>query len=334
LRPDGTIPVARLYIDSMQDKDLAKLCYITNIFMFEETGKEAREKWQCGAELIGGGSPLADAELMILALEVLSRLGVDNVEIRLSHAGVIRALLAKLELSPDEQNRVFDRILDGDIKVLSRLEAKKGKLGRALPMMLDLRGKSSGFLRNLNALFAQDLPGLEPHLDNFADIVDSLEALGVRYQIDLTSGRGFEYYTGVMFQVFAGKEKIGGGGRYDALIPLMGGRDIPASGFALYLDRLMAMMKPETAASPRVQRILVRVDYGEQSVIKDGFGIANRLRQAGCVAELDLGGAKAAEMDWTLEVKGGKPRFVLTDQVKSKKYEAQTDGEVLKLLGF
>ena len=59
LRPDGTIPIGRLYIDEMDDKELAKLFYVTNVFTFEETGKEAREKWQCGAELIGAGSPVA-----------------------------------------------------------------------------------------------------------------------------------------------------------------------------------------------------------------------------------------------------------------------------------
>ena len=49
LRPDGTIPVARLYIDSMADKGMAKLHYVTNTFIFEETGKKTRERWQCGA---------------------------------------------------------------------------------------------------------------------------------------------------------------------------------------------------------------------------------------------------------------------------------------------
>ncbi len=72
LRPDGTIPVARLYIDSMK-KGLSRLFYVTNIFMFEETGKKSRERWQCGAELIGINSPIADVELIALALDVLQR---------------------------------------------------------------------------------------------------------------------------------------------------------------------------------------------------------------------------------------------------------------------
>ncbi len=244
LRPDGTIPVARLYIDTMEDKELAKLFYVTNIFIFEETGKETRERWQCGAELIGAGSTIADVELITLALEVLRRLGLEDIELRLSHAGLIRTLLSRFGLTPEEQASVFDQILDGDAAVLARLKARTPELGRALTPLLDLKGQSPGFLRNLKAMFNQDLPEFEPPLNNFIDIVDLLDTLGHSYQIDIASGRGFEYYSGVIFQLFAGEERVGGGGRYDALIPLMDGRDIPASGFALYLDPLMDLVKP------------------------------------------------------------------------------------------
>ena len=185
LRPDGTIPVARLYIDTMAEKELAKLFYITNIFIFEETGKETRERWQCGAELIGAGSTIADVELITLALEVLKRLGLENVELRLSHAGLIRALLARLGLSPEEQGSVFDQILDGDIEVMTRLESQTSEPGKVLTPLLDLKGKSSGFLRNLKALFNQDLPEFESALGDFINTVDLLEALGHSCQIDI-----------------------------------------------------------------------------------------------------------------------------------------------------
>ncbi len=83
LRPDGTIPIARLYIDTMKGKGLAKLFYVTNTFIFEETGKKTRERWQCGTELIGVSSSLSDAELVLLALEVLQKLGLKDIELRL-----------------------------------------------------------------------------------------------------------------------------------------------------------------------------------------------------------------------------------------------------------
>ncbi|GAH62772.1 unnamed protein product, partial [marine sediment metagenome] len=155
------------------------------------------------------------------------------------------------------------------------------------------------------------------------------EALGCDYQIDIASGRGFEYYTGVIFQVFKDEEKIGGGGRYDALIPLMGGKDIPASGFALYLDRLMNLVKPEALAKPSGQRILIRA---EPEAVKEGFGTAARLREAGYMTEFYLGVQKKADFDWTLDVQTKAPLFVLTDQVKRKRFEAQTINEVLAVL--
>jgi len=333
LRPDGTIPVARLYIDSMLEKELAKLFYVTNIFIFEETGKATRERWQCGVELIGVGSPLTDVELIMLASEVLKRLGLEGIELRLSHAGLIRALLAELGLTLEEQAKIFDQILDGNVGALAGIKPEKPELGRALSSLLDLKGKSSGFLKNFESLFARDLPELEPPLIDFINIVELLEALGCDYQIDITSGKGFEYYTGVIYQFFIGEEKIGAGGRYDALIPLMGGRDIPASGLALYLDPLMVLVTPEVVSKPQAQGVLIRAKASEPEAVKEGFGIASCLRKAGYVAELHLGGHKPAKLRWTLDIQREEPLFFLTDEVKHKKFEAQTASEVLALLG-
>jgi len=331
LRPDGTIPIARLYIDTMGEKELAKLFYVTNVFIFEETGKETRERWQCGAELIGAGSTIADVELVILALDVLQELGLADVELRLSHADLIRALLVKFGLSPGEQTRVFDQILDGDVAVLAEAKAQRPELQRALASLLDLKGESSGFLRNIKALFNQDLPELESPLNNFIGIVDLLESLGFNYQIDITSGRGFEYYTGVMFQLFAGEEHIGGGGRYDALIPLMGGRDIPASGFALYLDRLKNLIKPQALDKAPAQRVLIRAEP-TGGLLKEAFSLASCLHEAGYAAEVHPGGQEPASLRWRIDVQGKAPLFVLTDCLSNEKFELKTTDEVLALL--
>ena len=328
LRPDGTIPVARLYIDNMQDRGLAKLFYVTNIFIFEETGKESRERWQGGTELIGVSSPLADIELVILALEVLNKMGLESIELKLSHSGLIRGLLLELGLSPGEQAKIFDQILDGDAAVLAGIKSGKPELDKALSLLLGLKGKSSGFLRNFKPLFARDVPELEPALDNFISIAALLEALGYSYQIDLASGRGFEYYTGVIFQLFAGGEKVGGGGRYDALIPLMGGKNVPASGFALYFDHLMNLATPATLTETVAQRISVDA---EPEAIEQGFDMVSRLHEAGYVAEFKLEAKGLADVGWRLDVRSKAPLFVLTDQVGKRRFEAQTADEVLAL---
>lgn len=331
LRPDGTIPIARLYIDDMEGTDPAKLFYVSNVFIFEETGTETREKWQCGAELIGPGSTAADVELMLLALGVLKKLGLKNVELRLSHADLIRALLAKFGLSAGEQASVFDRILDGDETVLAETKSARPELGKTLTPLLELKGKSSGFLKNLKALFNQDFPELGPALNNFIDITDLLEAMGVKYQIDIASGRGFEYYTGVMFKLLINGEQVGGGGRYDALIPLMGGKDIPASGFALYLDHLMGLVKPEVPADTPLPGILIKAGP-EAKGLKEAFQLADDLHQAGYPAEVYLGGQPPTGLKWQVDISDKEPLFTLTDQASRQSRPAATRDELLALI--
>jgi len=111
LRPDGTIPTVRLYIESLTQASPAKLFYVENIFSFEETGKESRERWQCGAEMLGSTSPSADVELIMLAQEVLRKLGISGTMLYLSHAGLIRSLLREMGLDPAQQDRIFDQIM-------------------------------------------------------------------------------------------------------------------------------------------------------------------------------------------------------------------------------
>jgi histidyl-tRNA synthetase len=324
LRPDGTIPVARLYIDSLEDEALARLFYIANVFTFEETGKQNRERWQCGTELIGAGSPQADVELIALALEVLRGLGIGGVRLRLFHAGIIRALLDSLGLEAGEQARIFDRILDGDAGALAKVEQERPELAKALSL-LNVKGKSSGFLKNLKSLFKTDLPGLQTAIDDFVSLTGRLEALGIDYQIDIASGRGFEYYTGVIFQFLHGRDKIGGGGRYDALIPLLGGRDRPASGFALYLDRLMGLVAPPTTAEPAKRNILVRLT---PEATREGFAVARALREAGYNAEFCLGVPRPVEFGWTLDIKGEPPVFVLAES-SGRRLEVKSAAAVL-----
>jgi histidyl-tRNA synthetase len=235
-------------------------------------------------------------------------------------------LLAKFGLSPEEQAKVFDQILDGDLAVLS---SAKPELARTLTPLLDLKGRSAGFLKNMKALFNRDLPELAVPFNNFIEITDLLEALGISYQIDIASGRGFEYYTGVMFQILAGGEQVGGGGRYDALIPLMGGRKTPASGFALYLDHLMNLVKPEARPKSPAQKILIKAESKDS--LKEAFNLVSFLHEAGYAAEVHLG-REPTGVKWRLAVQGQTPRFILTDLTHRRRFEAQTRNEVLAML--
>jgi histidyl-tRNA synthetase len=325
LRPEATIPVARLYIESLAEKELAKLFYIVNTFIFEENAKNNREKWQFGAELIGMGSPLADVELIVLAAEVLKKLGLANIHLKLSHAGLTRGILQKLGLNSEEQNKVFDRLLDGDASIINQIKTEKPELAP----LLALQGKSSGFVKNLASTPALDLRELKPQIDDFVFIADTLQSLSLDCQIDIASVRGFEYYTGVIFQLFVNEEKVGGGGRYDALIPAMGGNNTPASGFALYLDLLMKIINIESLAPASRPKILLKMETGASRL---GFETAARLRQAGYSVKLHLGGKGPADVAWQLDVRNQPPKLILTNLARRKELKLNSVDDVLEIL--
>jgi histidyl-tRNA synthetase len=332
LRPEGTIPTVRLYIDNLADKKLARLFYVINTFIFEETGRENREKWQCGVELIGADSISADVELITLSLEVLKKLGLKNIELKLSHAGLIRALLTGFGLSPQEQGKVFDQILDGDIAVLSRLKAKTPDLARLLTPLLGLKGESPGFLRNLKTMFGSNLPEFIPALDNFIGMVDLLTAMGQKYQIDIASGRGFEYYTGIIFQISAGETKLGGGGRYNALIPLMGGENTPASGFALQMNTLMNLIEVPSPAKSENNAALVMVIGNKPDLMKSAYSLTNSLREAGFMVSIQVDNEDKNDFEWIIEINAPAADFVIASRSNKRKLTATTIGDVVNIL--
>lgn len=330
LRPDGTIPVARLYIENLPQNEVARLFYVTNVFAFEETGTENRERWQCGVELIGSNKPASDIELVSLAVEIIRQLGISDVQIQLSHSGVLNALLKELKLSPDEEVRLLDRILDGNWQALIEAKPENSEISRLVSLFLDLKGKTSGFLENLKAM--PQLPAnLKTALTNFAEIARLLDVMDCRYQIDIASTRGFEYYTGLCFQLSTQGNRIGSGGRYDNLIPLIGGRKTPACGFALYMEPLANLIQPRAGRTERPQ-ILVRCEAAAADAIRTSFELAEGLRRAGFVAELDVNGRQPAGR-WLVVVQDKPASFTVIDPVRNQKKETTSIAGVIKLVG-
>lgn len=328
LRPEGTIPTVRLFLENLTGGEISRLSYVGNTFTFEETGKERRERWQCGVELIGTSQPLADVELVLLASEVLEKLGLGPLEVRLSHAGLIKALIGELGLGSAEQTQIFDQVLEGNIKALGQIETEDVDLKRALALLLDVTGSSPGFLENVRALLGKALPRFEPSLRDLASIAELLGTMDCPYHIDIASGRGFEYYTGVMFQFYISKEQVGGGGRYDDLISLVGGPPIPASGFALYVDQLMDLLILEERP---VSRILVQYQDGDVTGLRSCFEVARSLREAGYLVALDQGQKAVGDYRWLLSV-SGEGLFRLTDQATGEKRELTSEAEIRQVM--
>ena len=329
LKPDGTIPLARLYIDNLSEQKIARFFYITNIFAFEETGRENRERWQCGAEFLGVGGFVADVEAILLAQDVLRKLGIKDIELQLSHAGLIKALIRELKLGPDEESKVTNRILEGDWRALAKAKTTNAELSGILSQIVSLKGKSSNFLQNLGALFQHASPNFKLALGDFMNIAALLESLDYGYEIDITAMHGFEYYTGVCFEILSGGEKIAGGGRYDDLIPLMGGENIPSCGFALYVDPIMKLLPLENRGEVE---ILVKGEELTAEVARTCFTLAQSLRDAGHATELGFGEQERNGYRWVISVSAKKP-FILKDCKQRQQRKVTSPAEVLDAIG-
>lgn len=328
LRPDGTIPTVRLFLESVNQEGTTRLFYVANTFTFEETGTERRERWQCGAELIGSNLASADVELVLLASEVLSRLGVGPLVVRLSHGGLIKTLLSELGLEAEKQAEVFDHLLEGDARALGDVGTEDPNLARALRVLMHVKGNSSGYLENVRALLGDALPRFQADLDELTKAVELLAAMGCTFEIDMTSGRGFEYYTGAMFQFCVSGERVGGGGRYDDLIPLVGGPSLPASGFALYMDTLMELVEFEPGND---RSVLIAAHRGGTDEVQTAFEVAADLREAGYAVEMDMGQPSTSSHRWSVSVsKGGA--LSLTDQATGKTRKASASANLLDLM--
>ncbi|MCL2475237.1 MAG: histidine--tRNA ligase family protein [Chloroflexi bacterium] len=275
MRPDSTIPAVRHYINEYSE-GVARFIYSTPIYVFDVNENKNRERLQFGAELIGKGGVVADSELINMAADVLQRLGREDVQIKLSHAGLIRRSLEEMGLSPKEREDVFNAILN-DKKDIIQTIINDGQAYKKLQTLLSVGGSSSAYVKNLVAALGQDL-GNADEVKDLANLCDILSAIGVNYEVDFTIGKGFEYYTGMMFRVYVAGQNVGGGGRYDKLIPTLGGDNTPAAGFALYVDYLMGYVDSEEIAATAAPTVLVNVNA---LAAKDCFDIAAQLREDG-----------------------------------------------------
>ena len=328
LRPDGTIPAARLYVEGLGGLPLTRLFYVENMFAFEET----RERWQCGVELIGDERPEADVELVLLGLEVLRRLWSGPVEVRLSHAGVIKAFLEGAGLGDELQSEVLARVFSGNAGDLGEVGAKLPHLEGPLKLLFELKGDSPSFVSNLISVFSRSFPALGPGLENLARVAELLSAMGCGYQIDLASEGNFEYYTGAIFRFEGAGQRLGGGGRYDGLVSLVGGGDTPASGFALSADRLMDLVEADALASR--ERVRVVAGGGGVEDLRCCFEVAAALRERGYVAEMGWCPAAGPACRWSVSVRieGGVSRLELVDGAGGKSYQLSSVDEVVRAL--
>ena len=243
LRPDATAQIARTIAMGMMGTKLPlRLCYRTSVFRYErEHAGRDREIFQVGGELIGVGGVAGDAEVLTLLLECLNRVGLSSFKVAVGHVGFFTSLLVRSGLSTEGKKRVEQAAARKDMPLLENLLAQDGvtrSTARVILEALELCGGADVLARG-RKLVGRDRTLLRP-LDRLAQVYERLVSPGQQaVLIDLGEFRGFEYYDGIVFDVFApgiGAE-LGGGGRYDHLMGRFG-RMAASTGFALDVDRL------------------------------------------------------------------------------------------------
>lgn len=283
LRPDATAQVARTIGMGLTGGTLPqRLSYRTSVFRYEpEHAGRGREIFQVGAELVGVDDVTGDYEIISLLIECLQAIGLRSFTIAVGHVGFIKGLLMRSGLSPQGQKRAEQAAAKKDLPRLEELLASERiakAAAKAIREAPELTGHEAVLERG--RVLAAGEPALTAPLDRLAQVYHLLCAAGHRDSIllDLGEFRGFDYYDGVVFDVFApgvGAE-LGGGGRYDHLIGRFG-RDLPSTGFALDVDHLFrAVEMPQPGVDgPRLDYVVAGLRRSMRTVIE----IADTLRR-------------------------------------------------------
>ena len=244
LRPDFTPQIARLIATRFRDETgPIRLCYEGTVLRLERGARSQRELIQAGVELAGVGGPHGDADVIALGAAALAAVGLAepqfDLTIDLGHLGLMREILAALALSPDGEHAVRAAIAKRDPSGLNealQASAAKAPVLRFVRALPELSGDPT-ILRT--ALRQAPNESIRRALTALQAIVDAVtrRAPRARLHVDLTEVRGFDYYTGMRFQLFAAgaAEPVLQGGRYDDLLGRYG-RTSPAVGFAVDVE--------------------------------------------------------------------------------------------------
>ncbi|MEM4396236.1 MAG: histidine--tRNA ligase [Candidatus Woesearchaeota archaeon] len=281
LRFDLTAPLARWIGENYYDlkpKMPLRLYYFTRMWRYEKPQKgRYREFWQFGIELIDSESIYADAEIIEIAAKIFKELKLDNVKIFVSHRELLKGILENLKASNIEEClRWLDKkgkISDEEIlQVLSKNINDLSIIRKILDLNLNDQKGIEEFLKSL------DDGKLKNVVQRIIDVKEILKQKNIEIMIDPSLVRGFDYYTGIVFEanVFENKKissSLLGGGRYDGLIQLFGGERTPSLGFAFGVDRLIEELEQRKLLN--IERKKIHIIYEVKN--KEHHNLANDL---------------------------------------------------------
>jgi histidyl-tRNA synthetase len=291
LRPEGTAPVCRAYVEHGMHKlrQPVKLWYLSSFFRYEraQAGRQ-RQFWQVGAEALGSEAPAVDAESIVLLGTLLEELGVTDVRLRLSSLG-----------GPASRASYRERLQ-------RHLRAHEGSLSEEVRGRIELnplRAFDSDHEGTRAAMRAAPrlLDDLEaPDVEHFAEVRALLDEAGVAYEVDATLVRGLDYYTRTVFEftsdALGAQSGVGGGGRYDGLVEMIESAATPGAaskspptpgmGWAAGVERML-LAGGAQPAGPEPVDLYVAFEGG---VVRAAFAVLQQARRAGVAAQMELGG--------------------------------------------
>ncbi|MCK5236943.1 MAG: ATP phosphoribosyltransferase regulatory subunit, partial [Deltaproteobacteria bacterium] len=248
IRPDVTPQIARLVSTRLKDKPLPiKLFYIENVMRMNRGSEDKTvcETIQAGTELITKeAGPETDAEIIITAIEALKKTGIKDFKVDLADIGFIRSIFARIEASTESKKDIEKFIALKDTNGLSRAIDKAGGVTEDDKELLLSITTLYGEVEVIEA--AEKLKGTKNALGNLKKVVEILteKGYGEAITIDLGEVRGFDYYTGIIFEGFAegyGKALLGGG-RYDGLLTKYG-MEAKSTGFAIDVENVVELLQ-------------------------------------------------------------------------------------------
>jgi histidyl-tRNA synthetase len=284
LRPEGTAPIARAYLEHglHRDPQPVKAYTIAPMYRYAAPGKgRYREHYQLSVEAIGSADPALDAEIIQLYVELLRRLGVTKWQLHLNSIGDANCRPAYVERLNAWLDEHAD-LLDEDAlhkRATSPLQVFDVKNP---PLRLALEGAPK---------IGESL--CDACREHFDRVRGQLDHYGVPYVLDPTLVRGLDYYSRTTFEFIApfdnANSSICGGGRYDGLVEAIGGPPTPGIGFGAGLERLLLALELEgIAAEPA--RLDVFFVVGDAAPREQVLGAVAELRRAGISADVDYAG--------------------------------------------
>jgi histidyl-tRNA synthetase len=297
LRPEMTPTLARMVGAHAQAlKKPIRWFSIPQLFRYERQQRgRLREHFQLNMDILGEASPLADAELIAAAIDIMRAFGFGpaDVQARVSDRRVLRTLLVGRGLTEAQLPVAFE-VIDKSERVpreaLAEILAKAGIGKREADAVLEMAA-----LRGLDAVGSAlgKLKGGEEAGEPLRQAVTALEAMGLGdfVAVDLTIVRGLAYYTGIVFELFDTRKSLRavcGGGRYDGLLKALGGVDLPALGFGMgdvVLGELLKERGPADQASTKLDAFLIAVSAEDVAPV---LKLAHQLRDLGVAVEYGL----------------------------------------------